>query len=165
MSEDKKERPSPEDAELERQIRLGRKFTLAEAIGRIGGKSMLKGASPVTRKRQAEFEIEQYLESHLVDADGALEVVLLRRVRESEMLFKMGYDQPLNVLARFCERILGSEGLLRYFVNDVDVEWGRIYLQRPHFQKNGHPPDLEDPYTFSSVRIALFGLMAKLRGE
>ncbi|HDY66066.1 MAG TPA: hypothetical protein ENH84_07550 [Phycisphaerae bacterium] len=165
MGEDKKERPSPEDAEIEREIRLGRKFTLAEAIGRIGGKSMLKGASPVTRKRQAEFEIEQCLESHLVDADGALEVVLLRRVRESEMLFKMGYDQPLDVLARFCERILRSEGLLQDFVRDVDAEWGRIYLERPHFQKPGHPPDPDDQYTFSSVRIALSGLMAKLRGK
>ncbi len=165
MSEDKKERPSPEDAEIERHIRLGRKFSLAEAIGRLGGSGVLKGASPVTRKRQAALEIERYLESHLVDADGALEVVLLRRVRESEMLFKMGYDQPLNVLARFCERILRSEGLLQDFVRDVDAEWGRIYLERPHFQKNGLPPDSEDPYTFSSVRIALSGLMAKLRGE
>ena len=165
MSEDKKERPSPEDAKIEREIRSGRKFSLAEAIGRIGGSGVLKGASPVTRKRQAELEIERYLESQLVDAEGALEVVLLRRVRESEMLFKMGYDQPLNVLALFCERILSSEGLLRDFVREVDAEWGRIYLERPHFQKNGRPPDPEDQYTFLSVRIALSGLIAKLRGE
>jgi hypothetical protein len=165
MSEDKKERPSAEDAKIERDIRSDRKFSLAEAIGRIGGDGLLKGASPVTGKRQAELEIEQYLERHLVDAEGALEVVLLRRVRESEMLFKMGYDQPLTALVLFCERILSSEGLLRDFVRDVDAEWGRIYLERPHFQKNGLPPDSEDPYTFSSVRIALSGLMAKLRGE
>ena len=81
------------------------------------------------------------------------------------MLFEMGYDQPLTALALFCERILSSEGLLRNFVNDVDAEWGRIYLERPHFQKNGRPPDPEDQYTFSSVRIALSGLMVKLRGE
>jgi len=165
MSEDKKERPAGEDAEIEREVRLGRKFSLAEAIGRIGGSGVLKGASPVTRKRQAELEIERYLEGHLVDGQGALEVVLLRRVRESEMLFKMGYDQPLTVLALFCERILGSEGFLQDFVRDVDAEWGRIYLERPHFQKEGRPPDPEDPYTFSSVRKALSGLVAKLRGE
>jgi len=165
MSEDKKERPSSKDAEIEREIRLGRKFSLAEAIGRMGGSGLLKGTSPVTRKRQAELEIERYLESHLVDSQGALEVVLARRVRESETLFKMGYDQPLEVLALFCERILGSEGLLQDFVRDVDAEWGRIYLERPHFQKDGRPADPEDPYTFSSVRIALSGLMAKLRGE
>ena len=165
MSEDKKERPSPEDAEIEREIRLDRKFSLAEAIGRIAGGGLLKGASPVALKRQAELEIERYLESHLVDAEGALEVVLLRRVRESEILFKMGYEQPLTALTLFCERILGSEGLLQDFVNEVDAQWGRIYLERPHFQKNGRPPDPEDSYTFSSVRIALSGLMARLRGE
>jgi len=165
MSEDKKERPSPEDAEIEREIRLDRKFSLAEAIGRIAGGGLLKGASPVALKRQAELEIERYLESHLVDAEGALEVVLLRRVRESEILFKMGYEQPLTALALFCERILGSEGLLQDFVNEVDAQWGRIYLERPHFQENGRPPDPQDSYTFSSVRIALSGLMAKLRGE
>jgi hypothetical protein len=47
MSKDKKERPGSEDAEIEREIRLGRKFSLAEAIGRMGG-GLLKGASPVT---------------------------------------------------------------------------------------------------------------------
>ena len=165
MSEDKKEDPSREGAEIEREIRSGRKFSLAEAIGRLGGGELLKGSSPVTQKRQAELEIERYLESHLVDSEGALEVVLLRRVRESEILFRMGYEQPLTALALFCERILGSEGLLQDFVNDVDAEWGRIYLERPHFQKDGRPPDAEDKYTFSSVRIALSGLTAKLRGE
>jgi len=163
MSEDKGKRPCPEDADIEREIRSGRKFSLAEAIGRMGG-GLLKGASPVTRKRQAELEIERYLESYLADAEGALEIVLLRRVRESEMLFNMGYDQPLSALALFCERILNSEERLRDFVTEVDAEWGRIYLERPHFQKDGRPPDPEDPYTFSSVRRTLSGLIEKLRG-
>lgn len=165
MSEDNKDRSTSKDAEIEREIRLGRKFSLAEAIGRMGGSGVLKGASPVTRKRQAELEIERCLERHLVDSQGALEAVLLRRVRESELLLKAGYDQPLEVLAHFCARILGSEGLLQDFVRDVDAEWGRIYLQRPHFQKDGRPADPEDPYTFASVRVALSGLTAKLRGE
>ena len=165
MSEDKDKRPTPEDAEIKREIRSGRKFSLAEAIGRIGGSGLLKGTSPVTGKRQAELEIEQFLKSHLVDAEGALEAVLLRRVRESETLFKMGYEQPLTALALFCERILGSEGLLQDFVTDVDAQWGRIYLERPHFQRDGHPPNPDDPYTFASVRIALSELAVKLRSE
>jgi hypothetical protein len=165
MSEDKKKQPSSEDARIEREIRSQRKFSVADAIGRMGGSGMMKGASPVTQKRQAELEIKQYLQSQLPDAEGALRVVLLRRVRESEILFKMGYDQPLTGLARFCERILGSEMLLRDFVKDADVEWGRIYLERPHFQKDGRPANPEDPYTFASVRTALSGLVAKLQGE
>ena len=37
MRDNKDRRRSEEDAELEREIREGRKFTLAEAIGRLAG--------------------------------------------------------------------------------------------------------------------------------
>jgi hypothetical protein len=163
MSDDKKKPPRPEDSELEREIRSGRKFSLAEAIGRLGGRAMLKGVSPVTLRKQAVFEIEQYLEKNLHDSEGALEIVLLRRVRTSETLLKMGYDRPLDVLARYCERVLGSEELLHDFVRAVDAEWGRMYQERPHFQKEGQPPDKDDPYTFSSVRDTLSQLLEKLQ--
>ena len=165
MTDEDKTPASPEDAELNREIRFGRKFSLAEAIGRLGGKKLLKGASPVTLKRQAALEIEAYLERHLVDAEGALEIVLLRRVRDSEILLKMGYQQPLAVLAVYIERILHSEERLKDLVNDVDAEWGRIYYERPHFQTDGSEPNREDPYTFSSVRATLTQLIEKLRSE
>ncbi len=165
MSEDEKKPPAREDDEIDRDIRLCRKFSLAEAIGRLGGGGLMKGASPVTRKRQTELEIEQYLERHLVDSERALEIVLLRRVTQSELLFKMGYDQPITGLALFCERVLNSEELLQDFVREVDAEWGRINLERPHFQKDDRPPHPEDPYTFSSVRTKLTGLVTKLRDE
>jgi len=163
VSEDERKPSDPDDADIEREVRSGRKFSLAEAIGRLGGGGLLKGASPVTRKRQAELEIEGYFDRHLIDSERALKIVLLRRVRDSELLFKMGYDQPLTALALFCGRILDSEERLRDFVRDVDAEWGRINRERPHFQKGDRPPHPEDPYTFSSVRTKLTGLVAKLR--
>jgi hypothetical protein len=43
---------SESDAELEREIRQERKFTLAEAIGRLAGPGAMKGESPVTRLQQ-----------------------------------------------------------------------------------------------------------------
>src|SRR5262249_30983891 len=96
---DKQDRPHSEaDAELEREIRKDRKFTLAEAIGRLAGPGAMKGESPVTRMQQAEIEIESWLESHLADAGGALRVVLHRHVKESELLLN-NLDQPLRVLA------------------------------------------------------------------
>src|SRR4030095_4499101 len=96
---DKQDRNRSEaDAELEREICKGRKFTLSEAIGRLAGPGMMKGVSPITRKQQVEVEIEEYLRRELTDAGGALQVVVLRRVKESKYLLD-NYDQPLVVLA------------------------------------------------------------------
>ena len=163
MSDQEQDAGKRDSAEIEREILARRKFSLADAIGRLGGSDLLKGASPVTRKRQAALQIEQYLERHLIDSQGALLAVLLRRVRESATLLRSSYDQPLSALADFCDRILQSDVLLRSFVNEVDAEWGRMYRERPHFQQEGAPPDEDDPYTFSSVRHRLTQLVAKLR--
>jgi hypothetical protein len=155
---------SEADDKLEREIREGRKFTLAEAIGRLAGPGMMKGVSPVTRKQQAEAEIEGYLERHLSGAAGALPSVLLRQVKESELLVN-NLGQPLVVLAASVQRILDSDYLLRELVREADVEWGRVYGERPHFEKEGLPPHQDDPYTVASVRAALTQLINQLAGE
>ena len=49
MSDDLDKQPSEADAELEREILKGRKFNLAEAIGRMAGPGAMKGESPVPR--------------------------------------------------------------------------------------------------------------------
>ncbi len=170
MSEKEKPSPSREDLDLERKIRSERKFSLAEAIGRLGGSGLLKGTSPITQKRQAELRIEQYLERHLTDSEGALEVVLLRQVRESDIFLKMNFSNPLAAIASFIVRILDSEARLQSFVRAVDAEWGRMYLERPHFQKEGlqkegQPPSEDDPYTFASVRKKLERLLDTLLHE
>ena len=100
MSDDKQPKQRSEaDAELEREIREGRKFTLEEAIGRMAGPGAMKGESPITRMQQAEIEIGSWLRSHLTDAGGALEVVLHRRVKGSELLLN-NFDQPLGRLGQ-----------------------------------------------------------------
>ena len=62
---------SQADAELEREIRKDRKFSLEEAIMRLAGPGMMKGESPVTQKEQAEAKIGGYLRRHMIDAGGA----------------------------------------------------------------------------------------------
>ncbi len=161
MSTEDRRNPTPEDRDIEREIRSQRRFSLAEAIGRESGEH-LKGASPVTRKRQAEFEIELYLEQYLRDPEGALRVVLLRRASASESLLAPGFYDPLAVLARVAGRILDSETRLQRFVRAVDAEWGRIYSERPYFEREGAPPHREDPYTVRSVREALRHLLGAL---
>ena len=152
-----------EDAELEREIRSRRKFSVAEAIGRKAA-DLLKGTSPVTLKRQAELEVEHYLESALDDSEGALQVVLLRRVRESQGLLEDGYEDPLTALARVNASILESEARLRRFVTAIDAEWGRMYSERPYFEREGQVPHRSDPYTVASVRQMLERLGELLAG-
>ncbi len=163
---DEKKPPSGfDEEEVEREaLRSRGENSLAAAIGRLGGGDLLKGASPVTHQRQAELEIEHLLEEHLRDAEGALLVVLQRRVRESGDLLATSWDRPLAALAQVTEEILASEERLQGFVRDVDAEWGRLYLERPHFQRPGQKPHRKDPYTFSSVRATLTQLLEELRG-
>jgi len=164
MCDNQDTKRSEADAELEREIRKGRKFTLAEAIGRLAGPGAMKGASPVARKQQAEVEIETWLRHHLIDPDGALQVVLLRNLKGSQVLLD-NYEVPLVVLASYCHRVLGSDNLLKELVRDADIEWGRVFGERPHFEKEGSPPDPKDPYTIESVRTALSGLISRLEGD
>jgi len=161
MSDDQDKPRSKADAELEREILKERKFTLAEAIGRLAGPGAMKGESPVPRMQQAEVEIESWLRSHLADAGGALQVVLHRQVKESEALLK-NFEQPLVVLTRCCKRVLDSDYLLEELVRECDVEWGRAMGERPHFERPGSLPHPDDPYTIESVRNALVGLVEQL---
>ena len=161
MCDEQPKRPSDADADVEREIRKERKFSLAEAIGRLAGPGMMKGVSPITGKQQSEAEIEGYLRRHLTDAAGVLPVVLLRRVKESELLLNH-FDQPLFVLASFVQRVLDSDYLLKELVREADVDWGRTLGERPYFEKEGCPPDPDDPYTIASVRATLSRLIENL---
>jgi hypothetical protein len=161
MSDDQPKPATDADAELEREVRAERKFTLSEAIGRLAGPGMMKGVSPVDRKRQAVAEIQEYLSRHLADTAGALSTVLLRQVKESAFLLN-ALDQPLVALAGCVRRILDSEYGLKELVREADVEWGRVFGERPYFETDGCPPAPDDPYTLESVRMALTQLLVGL---
>jgi hypothetical protein len=161
MSDEQSKPRSQADADLEREILEGRKFSLAEAIGRLAGPGIMKGVSPATLRQQAEAAIESYLERHLHTAGGALSVVLLRQVKQSDLLL-VNPEQPLAVLAAFIQRVLDSDYLLHELARAADVEWGRIYGERPFFEKEGLPPHEDDPYTAISVRSVLTQLGEQL---
>jgi hypothetical protein len=161
MSDSEDTQRSEADAELEREIRKGRKFNLAEAIGRMAGPGAMKGISPVPRKQQAALEIEDWLRHHTPAGNGELQVVLNRWIDGSELLLK-GFEQPLVVLADFCKQVLDSDYQLKELVREADVEWGQVQGERPYFDKEGAPPNPNDPYTIESVRTALLALLVQL---
>jgi hypothetical protein len=92
---------------------------------------------------------------------GPLQIVLLRNVKESEILLN-NFDQPFMALSSYCQRILGSPYILEELVRHADIEWGRIFGELPYFEKTGSPPHADDPYTIESVRKALSGLLKQL---
>jgi hypothetical protein len=161
MSDNQDTRRSEADAELEREIRKGHKLTPAEAIGRLAGPGAMKGESPVARMQQAEVEIATWLRGHLADAGGALQAVLHRQVKGSELLLS-NFDRPLVVLADHCRHLLDSDFLLKELVREADVEWGRVMGERPYFENERSPRHPDDPYTVESVRNALSGLLQQL---
>jgi hypothetical protein len=163
MSENRDPKSADTNEEIEREIRTHRKFSLNEAIGQIAGGDFMKGGTPVSRKRRAELEIEEYLRRYLPDSGNVLKSVLLRHLGES--LLNGDYDQPLAALAEYIPRVLMSEQLLEEFVREADAEWGRVFDERPYFQgSNGPPgpPHPDDPYTIDSVRLTLFQLQERL---
>ena len=161
MGDTQDNRHTSADDDLQREIRNERKFSLEEAIGRLAGPGSMKGASPVTRKQQAEAAIDDWLTLHLCASQDALKIVLLRQVAQSQLLLD-NFDQPLIVLAGHCQQLLQSDHLLQCLVRDSDAEWGRILGERPHFDNPESAPDPDDPFTSTSVRVTLSALIEQL---
>lgn len=155
---DEQSTTSDADKELEREIRADRKFSLAEAIGRLAGPGMMKGISPVPLKQQAEAQLEEYIRQNLTDGEGVLKEVLIRCMKQSDILLN-NFEQPLAALANGIRRILDSEYLLQELVRETDAEWGRVFGERPFFEMHGRPPHPDDPYTLEGVRANLQKLL------
>jgi hypothetical protein len=159
MSENRDPKSADTNEEIEREVRKSRKFSMSEVIGQIAGGDFMKGGSPVSRQRQSELEIEEYLRRHLIDAGGVLRSLLLRHLGEG--LLDSDHN-PLAALAEYITRTLSSEHRLEEFVREADAEWGRVHEERPHFQEPGCPPHPDDPYTTDSVRLSLLQLSERL---
>src|SRR5262245_56812350 len=102
------------------------------------GPGMMKGASPVPPKQQAEAAIEDYVHKHLPDTVGLLQDVLFRFVKESDLLLD-NFDAPLASLESYVRRILDSEFLLMELVRETDAVWGRVFGDRPVLRAAGAP--------------------------
>jgi hypothetical protein len=163
MNDEREDQQSETDSEIEREIRQGRKLTAKDLMARMAGPGAMKGASPVSPVQQAETEIGNWLGTNLQDASGSLKVVLHRQLKGSELLLE-SLDWPLHAVTAYFRRVLDAENLLKEIVREADVEWGRVMDERPHFEREGAPPDLDDPYTVENVRMALTDALKLLPG-
>ena len=164
MDEPKTKRAYAAEEALEQEFRLSRRDRATDAVAGVAGPGAMKGASPVSRVTQAETAIGSWCRSHVVDAEGALQALLHRHLRGSELLLA-NLDQPLVALESYCKRILCSANLLEELVREADVEWGQRMDERPYFERVGAAPHADDPYTVESVRAALSDALDQLEGS
>ncbi|NEQ97147.1 MAG: hypothetical protein F6K30_10540 [Cyanothece sp. SIO2G6] len=147
---------------LQRDILQGRKFSLADVIGREGG-SFMKGESPVPKLVQAKLEINQFISEQLPDPSGALQSVLHRWVEDDTARVSRHLDIPLKALADLLESIVNQPSILYELVRHVDMKWGQMNDERPYFQQPQQRPHPDDEYTHESVRHQLQGLLATVK--
>ena len=148
--------------EVQREIVVRQKFSIAGAIGRAG-RGLMKGESPFSRQKQAIAVLRLWIDQQTPDPSGALKSILRRRVRNNEPLLMRHLQQPLNALREEIDTILASDYALQEFVRQVDVRWGELYQERPLFQQAGQAPNPADEYTYDSVRQDLGLLLEKLQ--
>ncbi|HEY9887876.1 MAG TPA: hypothetical protein V6D02_05705 [Candidatus Obscuribacterales bacterium] len=150
-----------EQRAIEQEIRQGRTFSLAAAIGQEAG-DFLKGVSPVPKLLQVKTELLGFVGQHLHDPEGALMATLRDLIQTDDVVCSRHFDAPLSALAELLRPMLTQEAHLRDFVRRVDMRWGQMYCTRPHFEVPGLPPHPDDEYTHASVRVQLTQLLTAI---
>ncbi|MEO1340699.1 MAG: hypothetical protein AAFV28_06035 [Cyanobacteria bacterium J06635_13] len=156
--------PQPEIDEellLQQDIVEGRPYSLAEAIGREGG-TFLKGESTVPKLVQVITQINTFIDRNLKDPPAALQAILHQWVKGDPRVSHYK-ETPLVALAEILQTILDNPNLLYELVRQVDIKWGQMYGERPHFQQPGEPPHPDDEYTHESVRQNILDLQTDLQ--
>lgn len=146
--------------DLQREIRQGRKFSLAEAIGREGG-SFMKGESAIPRPVRAANAIKQYLNSQLVDPSSAFATTLFTWVT-ADIRVSRQLDTPLVALEQILESLLNESTTFYEFSRQVAIAQSHITGNRPHFQQPGRPPLPHADYTHESIKELMSELLQPL---
>lgn len=150
--------------EIQKEVLADRRFSLAEVIGREGG-DFLKGDSPVPKLVQVATEISLFVNQNVQDSAGVVQAILDNWVKADQVRLSRYLDRPLGALEEILESIVNHPDLLYEFVRHIDMKWGEINDERPHFQRPGQPPHPDDPYTHESVHHQLSDLLDRVRAQ
>ncbi len=146
---------------IQQEILAGRKFSLAEAIGREGG-NFLKGESPVPKFVQATTEINTFIALNLEDSSSALQAILQTWVKGDEGGLSRYLDSPLEGLKQLLNKILGNSELFYELARQVDFKWGQMYGEGTYFQSPGQKAHPNDEYSHEFVEEKLKNLLNKI---
>jgi hypothetical protein len=147
------------DRALQREIRQGRSFSLADAIGREG-RDFLKGYSPVPRLVQARRTIIVFISRQLDDRSGALQAVLITWVESDDAAVSQHIEAPLQALVTILNSILSTPITLHELTRQVSVKWGQMSDEQPYFQTPGQPAHPQAEYSHESVADKLAHLLS-----
>ena len=145
----------------EPEILRGHTVSDGEAALR-SSRGVLKGASPVATADQTMFQVKELLLSSLPDGEGALRQAILARLESNPSLVARHFGEHRTLLRSFLERTLAGGEALADLVRDADARWGRMYDEKPRFERAGDAPAPDDPYTREGVRRALEHLLRHL---
>ncbi len=136
-----------------------RQFELADAIAREG-KTFLKGDDAIPRPLRAMAQINQVITKGLHDPGSALKTALQNWVRD-DLRVSRHLDQPLVALSLILADLTSSSPASRLsptfyeFARQVNMMWGQLTGDPPHFQKPGQPPHPEAEYSHTRIHSAL----------
>ncbi|MEM6611812.1 MAG: hypothetical protein AAF652_06055, partial [Cyanobacteria bacterium P01_C01_bin.72] len=133
-----KQPETDEELLLQQDILESRPYSLAEAIGREGG-TFLKGESTVPKLVQVITQINTFIDRNLDDPAAALQAILHQWIKGDPRVSQYKAT-PLVALREILQTILDNQNLLYELVRQVDIKWGQMYGERPHFQQPGEAP-------------------------
>ena len=149
-------------AELTREIRSQRKFTLAEAISRESG-SFMKGESAIPRPLRAATEISQFITAR-ASQNSPVSTTLQHWAKE-DIRVARHLDSPLIALSQIIQSILEEPITFQEFFRQIAIAQSQISGDRPYFQQPGQPPHPNAAYCHQSVKQQLLDLQHKLQQE
>lgn len=150
-----------EEELIERDILSGRKFSIAEAIGREGG-SLIKGYNPIPRLDQVVSFLTVFIEKNINDTSRVLMTVLQANVKNDRIKIAESIETPLQYLHNLIKSYVDNPHQLYEITREVDFKWGQINDEKPHFQKPGETPHPDDEYTHETVKKMLSKLLVKI---
>lgn len=149
------------EEELEREIRLQRRLSLAEAIA-AQDKRTSQGACALPALQQARSKLGQYVRANLRDLSGALERQFEVQDGQHESLLGRQPDEPLEALWVEPSGNLATDAALLEFLREVDQRYGQMFGERLHLECPGQAPLPEDDDKNESVRAALSQLLTRI---
>ena len=154
-----------EKRRIEQEARRHRQADLSAVLASQDGGANLRGASPTPVLKRALLEVDQWLREYLMAPDPALRTVMLRSLEASPDRLEAHLGRPDRLLADWLPSLLASPEVLRHLVREVDMAWGQLNDERPHFERPDTPPHPDDPYTVAGVTAALADLLARAQAQ
>jgi hypothetical protein len=135
---------------IREEIIRNQKFSMDSAMGR-DTQDPQKKQNQSSETRDLENQLRNFVKSRLKDPWGALKSILYKHIKGNRALVAEHKENPMQALQLMIENLLDDEIEFREFVREVDLEWGRIYQEHPHFQNDDEDAEPEDEYTQESV--------------